>query len=256
MSKEGEPFVPLGEELTRTLIAAAQQGDFNAKERLSEANLRLVRSIARRFYLYGRDAEDLVQVGCIGLLKAIERFDFSYDVCFSTYAVPLIMGEIRRFLRDDRPVSVSRSLQETAIKLEQKRNALQHQWGAEPELWQLAEACGISEEQALAAIEAVRPPLSIHESYANADRESKKLEDSLPSAKDAFGDGFYEQLDLEVSLRALPARLQEIIRCRYFSDMTQVELARQMGVSQVQISRLEKQALAALRSQLAADNTG
>lgn len=240
-------FVPLGEDKTRVLLGAAQHGDFQAREELTEANLRLVRSIAGRFYLHGKEAEDLVQVGCIGLLKAIDRFDLSYQVCFSTYAVPLIMGEIRRYLRDDKPVSVSRSLYELAGRLERRRRELQHEWGSEPELWQLAEACGVSEEQALAAIEAARPPLSIQESYLQQDGTGKQLEEKIASRKDDFDEQFWDRLDLETGLEALPSRLQEVIHCRYFSDMTQTELAKKMGVSQVQVSRLEKQALAELR---------
>ena len=251
MSGEADRYVPLGEEETRLLIASAQKGDFTAKERLSKANTRLVRSIARRFSASGRDPEDLFQVGCIGLLKAIARFDFSYDVCFSTYAVPLIMGEIRRYLRDDRPLSVSRSLQEWAVLLGKKRRELQHEWGEEPELWQLAEACSLTEEQALAAIEAARPPLSISEARCRNDQELKKLEDVIADRKDSFDESFWQRLDLEACMESLSPRLREIVRGRYFLDMTQAELAARLGVSQVQISRLEKQALAAMRNRMA-----
>jgi len=254
MNRVQAAFIPLGEDKTRVLLDAAQHGDFQAREELAEANLRLVRSIAGRFYLHGKDAEDLVQVGCIGLLKAIDRFDLSYPVCFSTYAVPLIMGEIRRYLRDDKPVSVSRSLYGMAGRLERRRRELQHEWGSEPELWHLAEACNVSEEQALAAIEAARPPLSIQESCLQHDGAGRQLEEKIADPKDDFGEQFWNRLNLETGLESLPYRLQEVIRCRYFSDMTQTELAKKMGVSQVQVSRLEKQALAQLRLQLLNDD--
>ncbi len=249
-AQQSPGFVPLPEKETRLLIAAAQEGDFAAKEKLVAVNTRLVRSIARRFAASGRDTEDLFQIGCIGLLKAIDKFDFSYDVHFSTYAVPLIMGEIRRFLRDDGPMTVSRNLKEKALRLEQKRRELHHIWGAEPELWQLAEACSITEEEALAALEAMRPPLSIQEIRYYGDHSSVSLGDILPDDEAVFDTRLVESMDLQQYIDALPARLASIVRGRYFEERTQAEMAKRLGVSQVQISRLEKQALAMIRDRM------
>lgn len=253
---QGGGFVPLPEEETRLLIAAAQHGDFAAKERLAAANARLVRSIARRFAISGRDPDDLYQVGCIGLLKAIDKFDFHYDVCFSTYAVPLIMGEIRRFLRDDGPLTVSRSLKERALLLERKRRELRRLWGAEPELWQLAEACELSEEQALAALEAMRPPLSIQEMRYRSDDASVSVGELLPDARAEFDARLVDSIDLRRYIDALPPRLALVIRGRYFEECTQTELAARLGVSQVQVSRLEKQALAMIREEMLRGEAG
>ena len=146
----------ISEEETRRLLEMAQKGDFRAREQLAAAHQRLIGSIVRRFLISGREREDLYQVGCIGLLKAIDRFDPAHGVCFSTYAVPLIMGEIRRFLRDDSALSVSRGLKELYLLMERKRRELTAEWGEEPELWQLAEACGSTPEQIIAAREAAR----------------------------------------------------------------------------------------------------
>ena len=250
MTGAGDAFIPLPEEETRSLLAAAQHGDFGAKERLSTVNSRLVRSIARRFAINGRDIDDLYQVGCIGLLKAINRFDFKYDVCFSTYAVHLIMGEIRRYLRDDNPLSVSRSLKDRARLLETKRKQLQDQWGEDPELWQLAEACSCSEEEALIAIEATRPPLSINEVRYKNDSSSAPIGELLPDQKTEFAEHVLDSISLQELISKLPDKLQMVIRCRYFEDITQSEIASRLGVSQVQVSRLEKQALARIRREM------
>ncbi len=237
----------LPEEETKRLLAAAQDGDFRAREQLVQANTRLVASIARRFIISGRDLDDLFQAGCIGLLKAIDRFDFSYQVCFSTYAVPLIMGEIRRMLRDDSTVAISRILKERAQKLESKRRELYQQWGAEPELWQLAEACDMTDEQALEALEAVRPPLSISETRRPEHGGSLSLADTLADLQADFDESLTNSLTIQKCIDELPPRLATVVRGRYFKGMTQSELAKKMGISQVQVSRLEKQALSKMK---------
>ncbi|MEG1997720.1 MAG: sigma-70 family RNA polymerase sigma factor, partial [Clostridiales bacterium] len=159
----------LPEDKTRLLLKMAQQGDFHAKETLVSANLRLVHSIVRRYATLGHDADDLFQVGCIGLLKAVEKFDLSYAVCFSTYAVPLIMGEIRRYIRDDGPISVSRTMKERAILVEKTRRQLLHQYQKEPTLKQVAEYLDLSLEQVIAATQAMRPLISLHEPHEHQD---------------------------------------------------------------------------------------
>lgn len=250
MSGEGERLI--SEEETRRLLALAQGGDHGARERLASAHQRLIGSIVRRFLISGREREDLYQVGCIGLLKAIDRFDLDQGVCFSTYAVPLIMGEIRRFLRDDAPLNVSRSLKELHILMERKRRELTAEWGREPELWQLAEACHSTPEQIVAAEEANRPPLSINEARPGPQGEGAAISRVLAAPSPGGADGIEDQLDLEQGLTALPERLRFIIEQRYFQERTQREVAELLGVSQVQVSRLERRALGELKRILSA----
>ena len=240
----------ISEEETRRLLEQAQQGDFRAREQLAAAHQRLIGSIVRRFLISGREREDLYQVGCIGLLKAIDRFDPAYGVCFSTYAVPLIMGEIRRYLRDDSALSVSRGLKELYLLMERKRRELTAEWGEEPELWQLAEACGSTPQQIIAAREAARPPLSINETPAGgvSPAVGRLLAAEVPGGPDQIEDS----LDLDRALAALPERLRFIIEQRYFRERTQREVAGSLGVSQVQVSRLERRALNELRRFLSA----
>ena len=238
------------QELNARLIYLAQQGDVAAKEMLMENNLRLIYSIAGRFTYLGRELEDLFQVGAIGLLKAIEKFDFSYGVCFSTYAVPSIMGEIRRYLRDDAPLSVSRSLRERARLVQKKREELTGLLGREPQLAQLAESLNLQTDQVLIALEVNKPILSLQEPLHQSDGNTATLGDKLPAEEIGAGDKLVECISLRQMLEDLPPRLQYILRCRYFEDKTQVEIAQHLGVSQVQISRLEKQALALLRERL------
>lgn len=248
----GEQAYIISEDETRRLLERAQQGDFQAREQLAAAHQRLIGSIVRRFLISGRERDDLHQVGCIGLLKAIDRFDLDHGVCFSTYAVPLIMGEIRRFLRDDSALSVSRSMKELYLLMERKRRELTAQWGAEPELWQLAEACGSTPELLIAAREAARPPLSINEARPGGRGEETELGRLLTAEPTGSPDRIEDDLDLRSGLSALPERLRFVIEQRYFRDRTQREIARLLGVSQVQVSRLEQRALSELRRILSA----
>lgn len=247
---ENNAFVPLPEAEVRRLLALTRQGDYQARERLCSANMRLVRSIARRFTYAGHDPEDLFQVGCIGLLKAIDKFDERYQVCFSTYAVPLIMGEIRRHLRDDTPLKISRQLKERAALVERQRRLLYQQEGQEPLLRNLAEATGLSQEQVVAALEATQPPLSLQEPRYGPSGDAISLEDTLPDQSLDIGDLLVDKLTLLALVEELPERLAYVLRCRYFADRTQADLAQEMGVSQVQISRLEKKALSLIRERL------
>ena len=240
------------EQETRRLLRAARAGDFRARERLAAGHQRLIAAVARRFLISGRERDDLYQVGCIGLLKAIDRFDESLGTRFSTYAVPLIMGEIRRFLRDDSPVSVSRGLKERAARLQRRRRELTAAWGREPELWQLAEACGCSPAEALAALDAARPPLSINETRPAENHGESGLERVLAAAAPPTPDAVEEGIDLRLGLAALPWRLRLVVEQRYYRQRTQSEVAAMLGVSQVQVSRLERQALAELRRYLTA----
>lgn len=232
------------------LIALAQKGDFCAKEKLAENNFALVNSIVRRFTDLGHDRDDLFQVGCIGLLKAIDKFDFNYGVCFSTYAVPLIMGEIRRYLRDDRPIGISRGLKERAMFVERKRRELRQSLGREPELQVLADDCALPREQVLAATEAMRPLISISDMLLDNQGERERKEDTLSQLSVDDNEQMVERLNMAKMLEELPDRLAYILRGRYFEEKTQAALARELSLSQVQISRLEKKALSLIKEKM------
>ncbi len=226
-------------------LSAAQQGDREAAGRLIEENGGLIWSVARRYFGRGVEAEDLYQLGCVGFLKAIEGFDMDYGTCFSTYAVPKIAGEIRRFLRDDGIVKVSRSVKEQAVKIHSARQALEQRQGREPSLSELAEATGFDAEEIAFALAATGPAESIQRS-SGEDGFSLEL---------VLGDYEAEERMLEqVSLRALveqlPERERKVIALRYYHGLTQQSCAKVLGVSQVQISRLERRAMEALRCRL------
>lgn len=245
-------YKPLVEDELYNLISAAQNGDFGAKEQLVENNLALVHSIVRRFAELGHDREDLFQVGCIGLLKAIDKFDFSYNVCFSTYAVPLIMGEIKRYLRDNRPINISRTLKEQAILIEKNRRLLRQKLGQEPDLQTLAENCHISAEQVLSATEAMKPVISITDLLSTTNSDDKRKEDTLSVLAVDENEQMVERLNMAKMLEELPDRLAFIIRGRYFEEKTQAALAKELSISQVQVSRLEKKALAIIKEKMTA----
>ena len=226
-------------------LSAAQRGDREAAGRLIEENGGLIWSVARRYFGRGVEAEDLYQLGCVGFLKAIDGFDLAYGTCFSTYAVPKIAGEIRRFLRDDGIVKVSRSVKEQAAKIYSARQLLEQRQGREPSLSELSEATGLDVEEIAFAEAATGPAESIQRS-SGEDGFSLEL---------VLGDYEAEERMLEqVSLRALveqlPERERKVIALRYYHGLTQQSCAKVLGVSQVQISRLERRAMEALRSRL------
>lgn len=238
---------PLADPDAKALLYQAQHGDTAAREKLVEANLRLVASIACRFRNMGKDYDDIFQVGCLGLVKAINNFDLSFDVCFSTYAVPLIMGEIRRFLRDDTLLSVSRTLKEQAQLVKRGREELCRSLGGEPTIHQLAAHLHMTAEQITEAMEAMQPPNSIYDTAFQEDGDPVYLLDFLAGDD---GDGICDRLLLEASLARLPAREKNIIELRYKSDKTQSEIGEMLHISQVQVSRLERAALLKLRSMI------
>ena len=229
-------------ELSLSELQAARQGDREAAGRLLEENSGLIWSVARRYFGRGVEAEDLYQLGCLGFLKAIEGFDEAFGTRFSTYAVPKIAGEIRRFLRDDGMLKVSRGVKEQAAKIHQARLALEQRLGREPSVSELAEATGYSGEEIAFAQLATGPAESIH-SPCGEDGFSLEL---------VLGDFEAEERMLErVSLRSLveqlPERERKVIALRYYHGLTQQSCARVLGVSQVQVSRLERRAVDALR---------
>lgn len=234
----------------RDLILKAQSGDQKAKEMILQNNLNLVRSVVHRFSNRGYEWDDLFQVGCIGLIKAIDRFDLSFDVRFSTYAVPMIIGEIRRFLRDDNPVKVSRPLKELAYKIHKVQEKLQGVLGRDPTVNEMAAELAITPQEIVAALEAVQPMASIFDQAFYDDGASVQRLSQLSCCSGQDSSSNIDRLALKEILMRLPPRERLIIHLRYFADKTQSEIAAIIGLSQVQISRLEKQAIKMIREYL------
>jgi RNA polymerase sporulation-specific sigma factor len=226
------------------LIQDYHDGRSEAKNIIAQHNLRLVMSVAQRFNGRG-EIEDLFQIGCIGLIKAIERFDPSYGVKFSTYAVPLIIGEIKQHLRDEGPIKVSRGLKEVAAKVEQTRSQLASLFGKEPTLNELEEASGLSREEIAGALEATRPVNSLQEIIKEDDGDTLCREQLV--GEDGEHSKWIEHYALREVIDKLSPRLKLLIDLRFFNDKTQTEVAEVFGVSQVQVCRLEKEALHQLR---------
>ena len=231
------------------LIGRAHQGDNRAREILTENNMGLVHSIARRFQNRGVEMEDLIQIGCIGLLKAIDKFDTSYDVRFSTYAVPMITGEIKRFLRDDGMVKVSRSLKETAAKAYTVREELFLKEGKEPRMEEIARELGITREELVLAMDSQGQVESLQKTIYQSDGNEISLEDKLPLEENQQ-EMVVNRMFLEQALGTLDRKERELIYLRFFQDRTQSSIAQQMGMSQVQVSRMEKKILNRLRANL------
>lgn len=231
------------------LIGRAHQGDKRAREILTENNMGLVHSIARRFQNRGVEMEDLIQIGCIGLLKAIDKFDTSYDVRFSTYAVPMITGEIKRFLRDDGMVKVSRSLKETAAKAYTVREELFLKDGKEPRMEEIARELGITREELVLAMDSQGQVESLQKTIYQSEGNEISLEDKLPLEENQQ-EMVVNRMFLEQALGTLDRKERELIYLRFFQDRTQSSIAQQMGMSQVQVSRMEKKILNRLRANL------
>ena len=228
-----------------TLLRLARGGDRSAAERLVEENTGLIWSVARRFFGRGVEADDLYQLGCVGFLKAIEGFDEAYGTCFSTYAVPKISGEIRRFLRDDGAVKVSRTVKEQAARIRQARLRLEQRDGREPRLSELADETGLSPEEIAFAEAATGPADSIQR---ESGEDGFTLEHILGDY--AAEEKMVEQLSLRAAVEALPEKERKVIALRFYHGMTQQSCARVLQVSQVQISRLERRAVEHLRAAL------
>ena len=228
------------------LLQAAREGDSRACEQVLEENNGLIWSVVRRYYGRGVEPDDLYQLGCMGFLKAVQGFDPQYGTQFSTYAVPKIAGEIRRFLRDDGPVKVSRGLKERGVSVRGARTRLCAQLGREPSLSELAEETGLTSEEIAAAETAVEPVISLQ---AETGENGLTLEGMLTAGSEE--ERLVEQMTLRAALAALPEREQQVLLLRYYRGMTQVQTARVVGVSQVQVSRLERRALERLRQELA-----
>lgn len=233
------------------LIRRAQEGDKDAFDRMISDNLGLVHSIVRRFEHRGCDREELFQTGCIGLIKAIEKFDLSLQLAFSTYAVPMIMGEIRRFLRDDGMVKVSRTLKEHGYKISKARELLVTELGREPSLLEIEALTELSREEIVLAMEANREVESIYQPIGGVEGEELLLLDQLGNTENLFEEpekeAILNEMVVEQLLSLLDDREKKLIMLRYFENKTQCEVAQLMEMSQVQVSRLERKILLRLR---------
>ena len=234
---------------TIALIKKSHEGDKEARAQLVEENTGLVWCIVKRFYNRGAEAEDLFQIGSIGLLKAIDKFDLSYDVKFSTYAVPMISGEIKRFLRDDGMIKVSRSLKERACKAFSCQEGLRRKLGREPLLAEIAAELKVDKEELAAAMEASAEVESLHKTIYQKDGHEISLMDKLEE-QETGEDKVVDHMLLSELLKALNGEERKLIYLRYFAGRTQSDVGKILGVSQVQVSRMEKKILGRLREKL------
>ena len=233
------------EEMMR-LIELAQKGDQAAKQRLVEGNLKLVLSVIQRFLGRGENPDDLFQVGCIGLLKAIANFDTTKDVRFSTYGVPMIAGELRRYLRDYSPIRVSRSVRDLAYRVLQCKQAMTAENGREPTFAQIAERLGVPEEDVVGAMDAVSTPVSLYEPVYTDGGDPLTVMDQVRDVKNT-DEQWLESIALRQAMQDLSERERRILALRFYDGRTQMEVAGSLGISQAQVSRLEKNALASIR---------
>lgn len=231
----------------RTWIAESQKGSQQARDRLVENNTRLVWSVVQRFLNRGYEGEDLFQIGCIGLMKSIDKFDLNYEVKFSTYAVPMIIGEIQRFIRDDGTVKVSRSLKELNHKIRKEKEELTKKIGRAPTLNEVAEALDVHPEDIVFANEATRSLSSLNETVYENEGDPITLMDQLSNPDETK---WFEELALRDVVHHLEQRERLIVFLRYYRDQTQSEVADRLGISQVQVSRLEKKILEKMRKEM------
>ncbi|HZG60376.1 MAG TPA: RNA polymerase sporulation sigma factor SigF [Anoxybacillus sp.] len=231
----------------KELIRRSQEGDQEARDEIIEKNMRLVWSVVQRFLNRGYEPDDLFQIGCIGLLKSVDKFDLSYDVKFSTYAVPMIIGEIQRFIRDDGTVKVSRSLKETGNKIRKAKDELSKKYGRAPTITELADYLNISPEDVILAQEAIRSPTSIHETVYENDGDPITLLDQIT---DQTTTSWFDKIALKKAIEELDERERLIVYLRYYKDQTQSEVASRLGISQVQVSRLEKKILQQIKERM------
>ncbi len=236
------------------LIKRAQAGEKEAREVLIEENLGLVHHIVKRFAGRGYETEDLFQIGVIGLMKAVDKFDISFAVKFSTYAVPLIAGEIKRFIRDDGMVKVSRTLKENGMRIKYARERLIAKWGQEPSLAEVAKEAMLTEEEVVLALEANVQVESIYRSVYQNDGNEILMVDQLADEKVSEQEMMLNHLVVKQLLKDLPEKEQKLIILRYYQDKTQTEVAKLLGISQVQVSRMEKKILLGMRAKMENSN--
>lgn len=240
----------LSEKQKTALLAAAHAGDADARQQMIQGNLRLVLSVVQKFAGRGENLDDLFQVGCIGLIKAIDHFDPAQNVRFSTYGVPMIVGEIRRFLRDNNAVRVSRSIRDLAYKSMQARETLQQKGGREPHISEIAEYVGAAPESVAMALESVVEPASLYEPAYSDGEDSVAIMDQVNEGSSE--ESWISDIMFRDTVRALTPREKKIISLRYLAGKTQMQVAREIGISQAQVSRLEKNALRRIKEEISA----
>ena len=244
-TEKNQPYLKDNE--VKQLIKQSQAGDQSARDLIVQKNMRLVWSVVQRFLNRGYEPDDLFQIGCIGLLKSVDKFDLSYDVKFSTYAVPMIIGEIQRFIRDDGTVKVSRSLKELGNKIRKSKDELSKKLGRTPTINELSEYYGNSTEEIIMAQEASRTPSSIHETVYENDGDPITLLDQIDDGNE---EKWFDKIALKEAIRNLDERERLIVYFRYYKDQTQSEVAGRLGISQVQVSRLEKKILQQMKDRM------
>jgi len=235
-------LIPITNERMMEILPLAQSGDECAREELVHGNLKLVLSVVKKFNNRKENLDDIFQVGCLGLLKAIDNFDFSHGVRFSTYAVPMIIGEIRRYLRDNSPIRISRSLKDIAYKALQFKEQYINTYQKDPTIEEIAKELEVEEIDVVVALEAMQDPLSIYTPIYNNGNDEIYLIDQIGDDEDSENKKIL-QMTIAQGIRRLNSRERDIINKRYFLDKTQMEIAEEIGISQAQVSRLEKSAL-------------
>lgn len=239
----------LKNEETLELIKRAHEGDEKARETLVISNLRLVLSIIQRFNGRGESADDLFQVGCIGLIKALSNFDLSQNVQFSTYGVPMILGEIRRYLRDNTSIRVSRSIRDTAYKVLQMKEKLQRASQKEPTVDEIAQALGLKREEVVIALEAMVEPMSLNEPIYNETGDTISIMDQIGDTNNT-DEAWLNEIAIGEAIDKLSDREKRILSMRFFEGKTQMQVAAEIGISQAQVSRLEKNAIAQIKENI------
>lgn len=230
------------------LLKKMHAGDTTAREKLINGNLRLVLSVIQRFTNRGENLDDLFQVGCIGLMKAIDNFDISLDVRFSTYAVPMIIGEIRRYLRDNNSIRVSRSLKDTAYRAMQIKEKLTNQSLTEPTIEEISKEMGMEKHEVVLALEAIVDPVSLYEPVYSDGGDTIYVMDQIGDKSDDIN--WLDELSMKEAITHLNNREKKILSLRFFQGKTQVEVAKEIGISQAQVSRLEKCALTKVKKEI------
>ncbi len=236
----------LSNERMRELFPLVHGGNKAARDEFVQGNLRLVLSVIQRFSGRGENVDDLFQVGCIGLMKALDNFDTSQNVRFSTYAVPMIIGEIRRYLRDNNAIHVSRSMRDTAYKALQARDRLQSKWNREPTVTEIADEMQLPRQDVVFALEAIQDPVSLFEPVYNDGGDALYIMDQVKD-ESTRDDLWLEDISIRDALKRLNDREKKILQLRFFEGRTQMEVAGEIGISQAQVSRLEKNALLHMR---------
>ena len=234
---------------TRELLRLTKEGNEAAREQIILNNVGLIWSVVRRFTNRGYESEDLFQIGSIGLMKAVDKFDLSYDVKFSTYAVPMIIGEVRRYLRDNNSIRVSRSLRDLAYKALQTKETLSRDLQKEPSVSEIALAMGVNREEVVMALESIQEPVSLFEPVFHDDGEAIYVMDQVSDTKNTDA-RWIENISLSEAMDKLSPREKHILTIRFFEGKTQMEVAKEIGISQAQVSRLEKNALSTMKREL------